>query len=402
MPLSVTLWEREASVGSVSAPVPEGGTTTDTEETKMLSGIPEIQQDGLIEVADFAIESGKNLITFGDAGIGKTEIFLQRAAAAGLNGVYLNLSVIEAPDLVGLMEKTADGKSRYCLPEKFRLIGEQKNPKDWDVLIVDELDKARPELQNPMLELFQFRSINGTKLNIKSVLATGNLPDENAFSQPVSHALTNRCLVFRTSCALDPWMKWAVSAGVNGLIVGFLSRNGSMLLQKAPADDETAYLHCSPRSWTNAGSSLDSADKASVEFQTLLVSGYVGIGAAATFQVWLEHYRHIQPSVDALVQHGTHPSGDAIETMDRVFVYGIACANAIVAATQRVESGKMKADELKKIVNNVMGWMKNVPTEYAIGALKSVLSMELIIKYDLMKISSFMESFIAIRKAWDK
>lgn len=369
----------------------------------MLTGIPEIQQDGLIDVADFAIDSGKNLLTFGDAGIGKTEIFLQRVAAQGLRAVYLNLSVIEAPDLVGLMERSPEGKSRYCIPDKFRHFDDGKDSKDWDVLVVDELDKARPELQNPMLELFQFRSINGTKLRIQAILATGNLPDENAFSQPVSHALTNRCMVFRTSCAIDPWMKWAVQAGVNGLIVGFLSRNSDMLMKKSDKDDETAYLRCSPRSWTNAGKALDSLGKsASVEFQSLVVSGYVGIGASAKFQVWLEHYRHIQPAVDALVQNGTAPPKDATESMDRIFVFGIACANAIVHGAQRVEAGKMKPEELKKIVNHVMVWMKGIPTEYSIGALKSVLSMDLIIKHELMKINPFMESFIAIRKAWDK
>lgn len=370
----------------------------------MLTGIEKIQQDGLMEVADFAIESGANLVTFGNAGIGKTEIFLQRAEAVGRHGIYLNLSVIEAPDLMGLMQ-LFEGKTRYCIPEKFRLFGEKNRwgkDDDGDVLIVDELDKARPELQNPMLELFQYRSINGTRLNIKAVMATGNLPDENAFSQPVSHALMNRCLVFQTEAAFDPWMKWAVDAGVNGLVVGFLSRNAHQLITKPPENDLTAYLHGTPRSWTNAAHALDKAKDRSVEFQTRIVSGFVGMGLAASFRVWLDHSRHIQPAVDALVNHGKHPDLKDSDGLERLFVFGIAGASAIMQAAQRVEGGKAEPKDLKRITSNVMGWMKDVPTEYAIGALKSVLTMDVITKHELMKISPFMEKFVQIRQAWEK
>jgi hypothetical protein len=369
----------------------------------MLTGIEEIQQDGLMEMADFAIESGANIVTFGAAGIGKTEIFMQRSTAANRRYIYLNLSVIEAPDLMGLMERTAEGKTRYCIPDKFRRLEERRDDKDdGDVLIVDELDKARPELQNPMLELFQYRSINGEKLNIKAVMATGNLPDENAFSQPVSHALMNRCLVYKTEATFDPWMKWAVDNQVNGLVVGFLSRNPHLLITKPPENDETAYLHGTPRSWTNAANKLDLAAGKDVAFQTRIVSGFVGTGLAANFRVWLDHSRHIQPAVDALVQHGTHPVIKDTDGLERLFIFGIAGAGAIMQAAQRVDGGKMEAKELKRITTNVMGWMKGVPPEYAIGALKSVLTMDVITKHELMRVDAFMAKFVEIRQAWEK
>ncbi len=369
----------------------------------MLTGIEEIKQDGLVEMADFAIESGANIVTFGAAGIGKTEIFMQRSLAAHRRFIYLNLSVIEAPDLMGLMERTAEGKTRYCIPDKFRRVSERKDERDdGDVLIVDELDKARPELQNPMLELFQYRSVNGEKLNIKAVMATGNLPDENAFSQPVSHALMNRCLVFKTDADFDPWMKWAVENNVNGLVVGFLQRNSQHLITKPASGDETAYLHGTPRSWTNAARALDMAKGRSVEFQTRIVSGFVGTGLAASFRVWLDHYRHIQPAVDALVQHGTHPTINDSDGLERLFVFGIAGAGAIMQACKSVDAGKMDAKELKRVTSNVMGWMKGVPSEYAIGALKSVLSMDVITRHELMRVDAFMAKFVEIRQAWDK
>lgn len=370
----------------------------------MLTGITEIGQDGLIEMMDHAILHGTNLMTFGPAGIGKTEIAIQRVAKAGMSHIYLNLSVLEAPDLLGLPRTTEKGKTTYALPDKFPTINEG----DPMILIVDELDKARPELQNPMLELFQFRSINGMRLNIKGVLATGNLPDENAFSQPVSHALMNRCSVFKTVCAFDPWRDWAVESNVNPLIVAFLSRNPNLLLQPPPDGDDTAYCHGSPRSWTLAAKDIDFAPDRSVDFHTLLVAGRVGQGSAAKFRVWLDHYRHIQPYIDALVKDGTHPPDDIMSDLERKFVFGVSGANEIVKAAQRgdaAKSDKEKAEakaRVERVTNNVMGWMGTIPSEYTIGAMKSVLTMEMITKYQLVDNPKFMMVFTKIRKAWNR
>ncbi len=366
----------------------------------MLTDIPDIAQGQLAEIIDHTIKNGTNMLVIGDAGIGKTDMCIQGAARRTRSHIYLNLSTIEAPDLLGLMEKTPEGKTRYCIPDKFRRAEEVPNKDEWDVLIVDELDKARAELQNPMLELFQFRSINGNKLAIHSVLATGNRPDENAFSRPISHALTNRGAVFQVKSEFEPWQQWAVTSGVNGLIVGFLSRNQDMLLKRPPEGDETAYLHGSPRSWTAAARDLDTVMDRDVDFQTLVVSGHVGNSAAISFKVWLEHYRHIAPLIDNLVMHGKHPPKEELVALERLFVVGIAGANAIVQVAQKADAKKASPNDVRNVTKNVMGWIKTIPTEYSIGALKSVLSMEIIRKYKLMDDKDFLEVFVNIRKAW--
>lgn len=386
----------------------------------MLTGVQELDVEQLESVTDFTIEQGTNLMVFGPAGTGKTEIGEQRADAASARGlisgyIYLNLSVLEAPDLVGLpyrieeslrtgdgVTETRRGKTAYAIPEKFSYLGDGLKK----TLVCDELDKARPELQNPMLELFQFRSVNGIKLNIRSVYATGNLPDENAFSQPVSHALMNRCSVYKVVPSFDPWMKWAVDSGINALVVGFLSRNTNLLLQPPPSGDDTAYCHPTPRAWAGAARDLDGASGKSVDFQTILVAGRVGQPAAAQFRVWLDHHRHIEPYIDALVKEGKDP-GREISGMERVFVFGIAGANAIVQACQRVDAAdeRSKRDAQKvlvRTVDNVMKWIGNISTEYAIGALKSVLTMDLITRHRLMEIKSFMDVFVKIRQSWGR
>ena len=134
----------------------------------MLNDIYEVTQDTLNYLYKFNINTGGNILIFGPSGIGKTEMALQAAKNIGYEAIYVNLSTLESPDLVGI-PKEVNGVTTHAPVEFLPLRNSNKKPV---VLIVDELDKAADELQNPMLELFQFRSINGKPLNIQAIIAT--------------------------------------------------------------------------------------------------------------------------------------------------------------------------------------------------------------------------------------
>jgi hypothetical protein len=298
-------------------------------ESKVFTNIPQLNQAGVMTYSQFTIETGGNMIILGPSGTGKTEIAVQAAQKMGYDFVYLNLSVLEAPDLIGLpMIDEKVMMTKYALPAAFPRAPE-KPGKDHKgkILLVDELDKAKPELQNPMLELFQYRSINGQSLDFAAVLATGNRPDEGAFSLPINKALTGRCRVYQMVPDFEPWQDWASSVGLNGLIVGFLHRNRDYFFKPDTSGDSTAYCSCSARTWSNAARDLDFAQRGSRQndytFQQQVVAGYVGVDAATKFQVWLEHYKEIYPMIDALVNHGKAPNMSNT-TMDRVIVTAIA------------------------------------------------------------------------------
>lgn len=371
----------------------------------MLTGVQELSQSELKTLMRFTIRQGSNLLTFGAAGCGKTAIAMQACHEEGFKFVYLNLSVLEAPDLMGLpIIDEKDRTTDYALPKVLPAYRDGEKPV---VLLVDEADKAKPELQNPCLEMFQFRSINGRKLNIQSVISTGNLPDEGAFSQPMSHALTNRCSVFKVRCEFVPWQEWAADAGVNPLVVGFLSKNTEYLLRPPAEGDETAYCHESPRAWTLAAKDLDGTAgdpiTSDVDFQTLLIAGRVGQSAAVKFRVWLEHYRHIEPMIDALCKNGTQPNLKDTG-IDRQLVCALASVGRIASMCRdEGPKAKSKADEHKKeihkVTDYVMTWLRNLPSEFCIAAVKSTLSMKPIQDYELTKIKSFMDVYLKIRQA---
>jgi len=377
----------------------------------MLNDIYEVTQGSLSQLYDFTVIGDNNIIVFGPSGIGKTEMAIQAVKKSKYNYIYLNLSVLEAPDLVGL-PTIENGRTTYATPDFLPL-----DCKDTEnILIVDEIDKAKDELQNPMLELFQFRSVNGKKLNIKSIIATGNLPNEHAKSRVISWALTNRCNIYKIGCDYEFWRKWAVTNNINPLIVGFLNHRSDLLLKPNTSGDPTAYCHPSPRSWTLAAYDIDRFDEylkkypedwpiykededidPAVNFKHMLVAGRVGLKAALDFKIWLKHYRFLGPDIDKLINYGTFPD-ENLMSLDRIMVFAIAGINEINKAC------KMQDKEyLDKVINNVCRWMNShqVTGDQAFATLKSTLTLEFVEKYDLLSYQFFEDMFDKIGDAID-
>jgi hypothetical protein len=272
-------------------------------------------------------------------------------------------------------------------------------------VVIDEIDKAKPELQNPLLEIFQgarngTHTINGRKLNIQCIIATANLPEENAFSKPVSHPLTNRAQIFQLKHNFDEWQAWAVNAGVCPLVVGFLSKNTEYLSRPPVEGDPTAYTRCSPRAWTWAGYDVNNSPDETIDFQTLLVAGRVGQEPAAKFRVWLDHYRHIEPLIEALVKKGTLPEVDSF-TIDRLLVIAIASCAAIANLSRKETKSNSEKEklvvEVQKTATNVFKFISKLPSEFQIGALKSTLSLALIQENKLTQIPDVMKAYLNVR-----
>lgn len=359
----------------------------------MLTNIVEIPQDTYMAAAKHNVRTGGNLMIFGQAGTGKTEMAQQAAEQEGFGVYYLNLSVLEAPDLLGLPIITEEGSVDYASPKFLPVEGKVAKPV---VLLVDEVDKSKPELQNPLLELFQSHTLNGRKLAIQAIIATGNLPDEGAHSQPVSHALTNRCKVYKLSHSFEPWRQWAQDANINPLVIGFLSKNQEYLSRPPIDGDPTAYARESPRAWTLAARDLDTtSSNDSVEFQTLLVAGRVGAGAATKFRVWLDHYRHVEPIIEALAADGKLPDMSQM-TIDKQLV---CCIGAVGEVARECRKEKAKQEAVNKVAKNVFNWVQGLPSEFQIAAVKSTLNMELITKWQLTKVPEVMATYMKVRKA---
>lgn len=141
----------------------------------------------------FYVKKNLNVLFEGERGVGKTSIIYKT-----FNDAQLKLKYFSAPtmdpwtDLVGVPTTVtrADGKEvlRMVPPEDF---ADDK----YDAIFIDELNRAPPKVLDALMELIQFRTINGKPYNIKMIWAAINphSEDNNDYHvEPLDKALKDR------------------------------------------------------------------------------------------------------------------------------------------------------------------------------------------------------------------
>lgn len=325
------------------------------------------------------IEIGGALMVAGQRGSGKTEIMKAETAASGCLEAYVNLSVMERVDMGGYpdMMSSKEGKKfiDYLLPAFFKPMIEGDQPV---VLLLDEVDKADQSLQAPLLELVQFRSVNGRKLkNLKAILATGNLISEGG-SRP-SIPLLDRVEKFLVEPDYNSWLDWAGNkGGIHPSITAYIQDNPGDLFGNA--DPEERYADPSPRSWTRASNILHQGEqkKWGVDLLNAKVAGCVGKEAGIKYSHYYEHYQQLLPVIDAIF------NGDSVEdkykklpTTKKLVCTMIACARLATHADTLTGAKKNKS------ISNVGKFMQKVEQETALIALRSQFSHKRIMDNNL-------------------
>lgn len=353
--------------------------------------LQEIDQEQALHLGKFFIRAGQNFFLFGRRGVGKTHIALQAAEECRLKVNYINLSVIERPDLAGYPDMNSKSdvitfKSPAFLP---RL--EKANKPD-SIILFDEVDKAPPEITAPLLEILQFKRINGVPLNVASCILTGNLMNEGAYSNQISTALLDRGAKFFLSFNFEKWIDWAKINGVHDLILGFLRSHPDLACGKA---EETCYASPSPRAWTLASEALIKARELKiVDIETVIqiISGYVGNEAGLKFKIWYEHYRRFEPYIHSLIETGstTLVFNELLPTEKVVFVIS-ACYYAKHKLFSEPAKSRNRLVYLEHLCNFLQQY--KVEHEVQIMGFYNSFDFDMITKHKLYECKVFFDHF---------
>lgn len=300
--------------------------------------LQELDQEQALNLTKFFIQSKHNVFLFGRRGVGKTDIAIQAAKECGFKVNYINLSVIERPDLAGYPDMSSPGdvinfKSPYFLP---KLLDGYKPD---SIILFDEVDKVQPEVTAPLLEILLFKKINGMPINAAACILTGNLANEGAYSNEISSALLDRGAKFILEFNFEKWVDWAKAHNVHDLILGFLRSDPEFACGKI---EDSVYASPSPRSWTWASDALlrsKDLKMSDIDSVTQIISGYVGSQAGMRFRIWYEHFRKFEPHVHSLIERGEMSLNysDLVPTEKVVFV-----VSACYYAKQRVFKDRSK------------------------------------------------------------
>lgn len=356
--------------------------------------LTEIDQEQASSLSKLFIRSNQNLFLFGRRGVGKTHIVLQAAKECNLKVNYINLSVIERPDLAGYPDINSTGdvitfKSPQFLP---RLL--EKSKPD-SILLFDEVDKAPPEVTAPLLEILQFRRLNGLDLNVAACVLTGNLANEGAYSNQISSALLDRGAKYILKFNFEKWSDWAKANQVHDLILGFLRSDPEFACGKV---DDSCYASPSPRGWTQASEAILKAKVlkiVDIETITHIVSGYVGNEAGLRFKIWYEYFRQFETHIHSFIDTGAMAFDfTALAPTEKVVFIVSLCYYAKSKFLN--ESAKSKNRFVH--IENLCRFFENyqVDKELQVIGLCNSFSFEMITKSKLYECKGFFDLFTQI------
>ena len=221
----------------------------------------------------------QNIMLVGNHGIGKSEILTEHFADMGMKVVPLFLGQMSDPgDLIGIPNRNeATGKTEFLPPWWFPLDGKPI------VLFLDELNRARPEVLQTIMDLALNRTLAGRSLPEGSRIISAVNAGEQYQLTDLDPALVSRFNVMTFHPTVQEWLLWADKNGVDARVKEFIREN-PIWLDKDPDATEGADtgLDKTPdrRAWKRVSDVLIAAGEMD-QLSAKAVSGIVGPKAAA-------------------------------------------------------------------------------------------------------------------------
>lgn len=136
---------------------------------------------------DFWIKNNYNVLFKGKAGCGKSSMIIEAFNKAKLNWLYFSASTMDPfTDFVGVPKeaKDANGNSYLDLvrPKQFQ-------NDEIDAIVFDEFNRGTKKTINAVMELLQFKSINGKKFNRLKIIWAAINPDDDPDAKYAVEAL---------------------------------------------------------------------------------------------------------------------------------------------------------------------------------------------------------------------
>ena len=228
-----------------------------------------------------ATPASHNIMLVGNHGIGKSEILTEFFREKGMPVVALFLGQMADPgDLIGLPTKDEKtGKTEFMPPYWFPVDGKPI------VLFLDELNRARPEILQTVMDLALNRKLAGKYLPEGSrIISAVNAGDQYQLTD-LDPALVSRFNIVNFKPTAEEWLLWARKAQLDARVIGFIDEN-RMWLDKDPDMKEGADMGLDKtpdrRAWKRVSDIIMGKDELK-EINTKIISSIVGPKAAAAF-----------------------------------------------------------------------------------------------------------------------
>lgn len=225
-----------------------------------------------------ATPAAQNVMLVGKHGIGKSEILTAFYASKGQRVVTLFLGQMSDPgDLIGLPTKNeATGKTDFMPPYWFPTDGKPV------VLFLDELNRARPEVLQTVMDLTLNRRLADRALPQGSrVIAAVNDGEEYQLTD-LDPALVSRFNIYQFRPTAEEWLLWASKNNVDERVVRFIGENQIYLESQDDTKDTGLDKTPDRRAWKHVSDMIAGTSELGI-FHKKLIAGIVGVKAATMF-----------------------------------------------------------------------------------------------------------------------
>ena len=233
-----------------------------------------------------ATPSEQNIMLTGKHGIGKSQILRNYFESQGQKVVVLFLGQMSDPgDLIGLPHlNTETGKTDFMLPYWFPTDGKPI------VLFLDELNRARPEVLQTIMDLTLNRTLAGKSLPEGSRIISAVNEGEEYQLTDLDPALVSRFNIYDFRPTVQEWLLWAAKNELDTRVIDFISENPNMLDgEEFVREDQGLDKTPDRRGWERVSNILQENEFS--QFLKSVIAGIVGLPSAAKFYSFIEKSR---------------------------------------------------------------------------------------------------------------
>lgn len=318
-----------------------------------------------------------SVMLWGAPGVGKSQAIRQIGkeieSKTGKTVVVtdVRLLLFNPIDLRGIPTSNEDKTLAVWLKPQIFQMDESKNV--INILFLDEISAAPPSVQAAAYQITLDRVIGEHKLPDNCiVIAAGNRVTDKAVAYKMPKALANRLLHIEVQENFASWKDWAIKAGINEKVIGFLSFKPDFLMKFNPESDDLAYP--TPRSWEMVSNILNYVSNNEVNVYNL-IKGLIGVGAAVEFKTWCLVFKDL-PSIEDIFNGKNPPVPQRNDTL-----YALASSLVCYAREHKTD--------MKKIENSIK-YISKMPPDFCIIVIGDYISIEKDYKQKLIKIPEFL------------
>ena len=241
--------------------------------------------------------SQQNILLAGAHGIGKSKIltdFYQRQKKMNVITFFLG-QMSDPGDLIGLMAKNeVTGQSEFLPPYWW--------PKNNEpvVLFLDEMNRARPEILQSIMDLALNRTLAGKSLPQGSIVISAINHGDQYQITDLDPALVSRFNIYEFSPTHEDWLTWAAQNKIDQRVIYFIQTAPDFLDSTHQFQNIENFLDVGiektpdRRAWERVSDLIKDVDVINDDF-VKMISGIVGLPASVNFKKSIKEIAKLSP-----------------------------------------------------------------------------------------------------------